>query len=82
MHDLLGQDEDSKEKLKLSAYKYLSLLVDWSYLFLPKLTHRPLSSFDNPLVKLLLTYAGIRSSPSSISGSVTVASFKAQSRSA
>lgn len=25
MHDLLRQDEDSKEKLKLSAYKYLSL---------------------------------------------------------
>lgn len=25
MHDLLGQDEDSKDKLKLSAYKYLSL---------------------------------------------------------
>lgn len=25
MHELLGQDEDSKDKLKLSAYKYLSV---------------------------------------------------------
>lgn len=58
MTDLyIRKNKDSKDTMKLSAYKDLSLLVDGSYLFLPKLTRRPLSSFDDPLVKLLLMLA-------------------------
>ena len=41
MTDLyIRKNKDSKDTMKLSAYKDLSLLVDGSYLFLPKLTRR------------------------------------------